>query len=308
MRNIKLNLQLFADEAVAEAPVGESAVQAQTGVTDAIPARRGRKENPLANVQYGRDAGQAAAVKQQSGNAEKIPFKQLIEGDYKQDFHNHVQGIMQERFRRNDALQKNVDQLMPVLMNLGQRYGVDMAELNEGSIAALSEKLNADDSYLEKEAMSRGMSKEGLKLLLDVENREKMLAERERRTQAQQNYERHIQQLSQQAEAAGINLREEMNNPEFVRLTSPGVGVPVTLAYNLVHQEEILQNGMQYAAKQGAQRVAQAVQSGQTRAIENGMARKGTSTIYKPNPSDLTSKDRAEIRRRVRNGDKSISF
>ena len=313
MSRIKLNLQLFSEVATAaSAPAAESvqpAAQAQSGVTDANPARRGRKENPLANVQYGRQAsqGQAAAVTQQEVTMRR-PFKELIDGEYKEDFHNHVQGIMQERFRKNDELQKNVDRLRPVLMSLGQRYEVDMTELNESSIASLAEKLNADDEYLEKAAMERGMSKEGYKLFLDVQNREKILNEREKQTQAQQNFERHIQSLSQQADALGIDLRAEMQNKEFMRLTSPNVGVPVELAYRLVHQEEILKNGMQYAAQQGAQRVAQAVQSGQARAVENGMTRKGSSVIYKPNPRDLTTKDREEIRRRVRSGDKSISF
>ena len=308
MSRIKLNLQLFSEVATAaSAPAAESvqpAAQAQSGVTDANPARRGRKENPLANVQYGRQAsqGQAAAVTQQE--VTRRPFKELIDGEYKEDFHNHVQGIMQERFRKNDELQKNVDRLRPVLMSLGQRYEVDMTELNESSIASLAEKLNADDEYLEKAAMERGMSKEGYKLFLDVQYREKLLNERE--TQAQN--ERHIQSLSQQADALGIDLRAEMQNKEFMRLTSPQVGVPVAMAYNLIHQKEILENGMQYAAQQGAKRVAQAVQSGQARAVENGMARKGSSVIYKPNPRDLTPKDREEIRRRVRSGDKSISF
>lgn len=312
MARIKLNLQLFSEVATAaSAPAAESvqpAAQAQSGVTDANPARRGRKENPLANVQYGRQASQGQAAAVASQEVTRRPFKELIDGEYKEDFHNHVQGIMQERFRKNDELQKNVDRLRPVLMSLGQRYEVDMTEINESSIASLAEKLNADDDYLEKAAMERGMSKEGYKLFLDVQNREKLLNEREKQTQAQQNYERHIQSLSQQAEAAGIDLRAEMQNPDFMRLTSPQVGVPVAMAYNLIHQKEILENGMQYAAQQGAKRVAQAVQSGQARAVENGMARKGSSVIYKPNPRDLTTKDREEIRRRVRSGDKSISF
>ena len=316
MRNkLKLDLQLFADEmpgsAVSGAQVGtETAAGSETGVTDAIPARRGRKENPLANVQYGRAAApqQAAAAETQEAKPERTPFKQLIEGDYKEDFHNHMQGILQERFKKNDQMQRQVDNLMPVLMGLGQRYGVDMSQLNDDSIKALKEKLDADDDHLEKEALEKGMSKEGYKLYLEVQNREKILAEKERRTQAQQDFERHFQQLDAQAKPLGIDLRKEMQNPEFMRLTSPGVGVPVEMAYKLIHQQEILENGMQYAAQQGAQRVAQAVQSGQVRAIENGMARKGGNVIYKQNPRDLTAKDREEIRRRVRAGDESIVF
>lgn len=307
---LRLNLQMFAEEAAAataaEAPAAPAA-EANTGVTDAIPARRGRKENPLANVQFGRrPVEEAAAPQTQEVKTERTPFKQLIEGEYKEDFHSSVQGIIQERFKKHELVQKNMDNLMPVLLSLGQRYGVDMGEVNETTIKALKEKLDADDDYLEKQAMERGMSKEGYKLLLDVQNREKVLNEREQRTQAQQNYERHIQQLSQQAEAAGIDLRKEMQNPEFMRLTSPGVGVPVQMAYNLIHQEEILKSGMQYAAKQGVQKVAQAVQSGQSRAVENGMQRKGANVIYRDDPSKLTKAEREEVKRRVRAGEKIV--
>lgn len=312
---LKLNLQMFAEEAPAaeSAPTAESTQttqEAQAGVTAAIPARHGRKENPLANVQFGRRPAEeeAAALQSTEQKTERIPFEQLIKGEYKEDFHNSVQGIMQERFKKNAAMQKQVDAMMPMLMSLGQRYGVDMAELNEGSIKALSDAVAADDDHLEKEAMAHGMSKEGYKLMLDLQNREKILNERERRSQEQQNFENHINRLTQQATAIGIDLRQEMMNPEFVRLTSPGVNVPVEMAYRLVHQDEILKGGMQYAAQQGAQKVAAAVQAGKSRTVENGMKRKGANVIYKEDPTKLTKEEREELKRRVRAGDTSIVF
>ena len=312
---LKLNLQLFAEEvpAAQSAPAAETTQtpqEAQTGVSAANPARHGRKENPLANVQFGRRPAeeQAAAVQSTEMKTERIPFEQLIKGEYKEDFHNSVQGIMQERFKKNAAMQKNVDSLMPMLLSLGQRYGVDMGELNENSIKALSEKVAADDDYLEKEAMANGMSKEGYKLMLDVQNREKILNEREKRSQEQQDFVNHINHLAQQASVMGIDLRQELLNPEFKRLTSPGVNVPVEMAYRLVHQDEILKGGMQYAAQQGAQKVAAAVQAGKSRAIENGMQRKGANVIYKEDPKSLTKQEREELKRRVRAGDTSIVF
>ena len=144
--------------------------------------------------------------------------------------------------------------------------------------------------------------------LLDVQNREKILNERERRSQEQQNFENHINHLTQQAAAIGIDLRQEMLNPEFVRLTSPGVNVPVEMAYRLVHQDEILKGGMQYAAQQGAQRVAAAVQAGKSRTVENGMQRKGANVRYIVDPKKMTKEERDELKRRVRAGDTSIVF
>lgn len=314
MKNrIKLNLQLFADEnaAAESAPAAESTQTeaTQTGVTAANPARRGRKENPLANVRYGRqpDMEQDAAAQSTQKRAERPTFKQLIDGEYKNDAHEYVQGILQERFKKNAVMQKNMDDLMPVLLSLGQRYGLDMAEVNENSIKALKEKLDADDDHLEREAMARGMSKEGYKLLLDVQNRERILQQKEKRTLENERFEQHIQNLTQQAEKIGIDLRKEMQNDEFVRLTSPGVGVPVERAYRLIHQDEILQGGMQYAAKQSAESVAKSVASGQKRIAENGMTRKGANVIYRSDPRTMSKADRDEINRRAALGEK-ISF
>lgn len=314
MKNrIKLNLQLFADEnaAAENVPAAESTQTeaTQTGVTAANPARRGRKENPLANVRYGRqpDMEQDAAAQSTQTRAERPTFKQLIDGEYKNDAHEYVQGILQERFKKNAVMQKNMDDLMPVLLSLGQRYGLDMAEVNENSIKALKEKLDADDDHLEREAMARGMSKEGYKLLLDVQNRERILQQKEKRTLENERFEQHIQNLTQQAEKIGIDLRKEMQNDEFVRLTSPGVGVPVERAYRLIHQDEILQGGMQYAAKQSAESVAKSVASGQKRIAENGMTRKGANVIYRSDPRTMSKADRDEINRRAALGEK-ISF
>ncbi len=316
----RLNLKLFDGEAapaMEAAAVPAAAEGTQTGVTAVTPARRGRKENPMANVQYGRQAGmdQAAADQTQSTGVQtgKIPFKQLIEGDYKEDMHAHVQGILKERFKKNAETEKQLDGLRPIILSLGQRYGVDMAEMNEDSIKALSEKLAGDRSHLTQRAMELGISEDAVARLDDIEVREKMLRENERRTQQEQQLRNHYVGLVRQAEqlraeVPDFDLDKELENPDFFRLTRPGSGLNVKDAFYLAHRDEIMRGGMQAAAEQSVQRVAQAVQSGQSRAVENGMRRKGTNAPWKQNVKDLNSKDLAEIRRRVRAGDTSITF
>lgn len=320
MAKIDLNMRLFDGETaptMEATAVPAAAEGAQTGVPAANPARRGRKENPLANVQYGRQAGmdQAAADQMQSTGTqtEKIPFKQLIEGDYKEDMHAHVQGILRERFKKNAETDRHMEGIRPILLNLGQRYGVDMDVLSDESIKALADKVSQDKSHLTQRAMQLGISEDAVARLDDIEVREKMLRENERRTQQEQQARNHYIGLMRQAqelqqEVPGFDLERELEDKEFFRLTRPGGGLSVKDAYYLVHRDEIMRSGMQYAAQQGAQKVAQAVQSGQSRAVENGMQRKGTNAVYKQNPKDLNSKDLAEIRRRVRAGDTSISF
>lgn len=319
MEKIRLNLKLFDGEAPAapEAAAAPTAEGSQTGVTAANPARRGRKENPMANVQYGRQVGmdQAAADQTQSTGvqSERIPFKQLIEGEYKDDMHAHVQGILKERFKKNAETEKQLEGIRPILLSLGQRYGVDMAELSDDSIKTLSEKIAGDKSHLTQRAMQLGISEEAVARLDDIEVREKMLRETERKTQQEQQLRNHYVGLVRQAEQLkaeipGFDLDRELENPDFFRLTRPGSGLNVKDAYYLAHRDEIIRGGMQAAARQSVQRVAQAVQSGQSRAVENGMQRKGVNAVYKQNPKDLNSRDLAEIRRRVRAGDTSITF
>ena len=51
----------------------------------------------------------------------------------------------------------------------------------------------------------------------------------------------------------------EMQNPEFARLTAPGVNVDALTAYRVVHQNEIAGAEMQFAAQKSAERIANAV-------------------------------------------------
>lgn len=62
---------------------------------------------------------------------------------------------------------------------------------------------------------------------------------------------------------------------------------------------------MQYAAQKSAQRIAASVQANGRRPAENG-ANGAAAATNKSDPRNLTKEDRAEIRRRVRNGEKIV--
>jgi hypothetical protein len=98
----------------------------------------------------------------------------------------------------------------------------------------------------------------------------------------------------------------ELKNPAFARLTAPGVGIDVQTAYETVHLADIKAQGMQYAAQQTAQRMANAVRSNSMRPVENGLNGAQSASTVKSDPRNLTRADRAEIRRRVANGEKIV--
>ena len=61
-----------------------------------------------------------------------------------------------------------------------------------------------------------------------------------------------------------------MQNPTFVRLTSPSVGLSVEDAFYAVHRKEMQFQSMQVAAQQTKQMVSNAIQSGTHRPDETG--------------------------------------
>ena len=84
----------------------------------------------------------------------------------------------------------------------------------------------------------------------------------------------HMQNLERQAQALqvsypGLDLRKELCNPMFSRLTSPGVGLSVEDAFYTVHRRELQDAAMQAATRQ----VTQTIASGARRPQENGLSR-----------------------------------
>lgn len=318
MENTRFDLQIFAEggagdggaAAGGQAAAAGSAQQAENG-----PVARGRRrENPLANVQYGRrqevTPQVAPAGKQQAaeGQTTRASFDELIAGDYKQDYQQRLQAHINDRLKsRNERDQ----QLTPILQMVAQRYGMDASDVSKLDLTALHDKIADDASQYEAEALERGMEPETLAKLKKLERMEAEKA-RMREQQAQQSQiQAHLQRLVQQGEQLrqlypGFDLEKELQNPAFVRLTAPNVGVDLRTAYEVVHRDEMRGAEMQFAASKAAQRVSASVAANGRRPAENG-TQAAAAAITKSDPRTLSSADREEIRRRVRNGEK-ISF
>ena len=85
---------------------------------------------------------------------------------------------------------------------------------------------------------------------------------------AQSEIWEHLRSLERQGEelrrqVPGFDLRSELENPVFLRLTAPGVGVSVADAYYVVHRREL-----QEAAER---KMANAIRAGSLRPRENGI-------------------------------------
>lgn len=310
------DLQLFA-EGGAGAAGGDGGAAAgagdATGVT--VPAAEGRKQrrtNPLANVKYGVQQEQAqggvAAANVEAANTVdgKESFEDLIKGKYKSEFDARVQDIIRSRFKQNGEMEERLNSLNPLLEGLGRLHNIDPSDIQQ-----LTDVVLNNDALYEEEAMERGMSIEALKAVKQMERENETLKQREQQSIAETRMREHFDKLAKQADEAkqlypGLDLMAEMQNPTFARLTAPGVGVDVRTAYEVVHREQLRGAEMQFAAQKSAERMANAVRANGMRPVENGMNSQQTASPVKTDPRTLTKADRAEIKRRVANGEKIV--
>ena len=233
----------------------------------------------------------------------KISFDELIKGEYKQDFDARVQNILRERFRKNDEASAR---MQPLFQALGKKYNVDASDLD-----ALTKAIDGDDSLYEQEAMERGMSVESLKAIKQIERENAVLRKREETNQQEMQIRQHLDGLARQGEELkklypGFDLQTELRNPEFLRLTSPGVNVSVRTAYEVVHRDEMRGAEMQFAAQKSAERLSNSIRSNSRRPSESGLGSGQERGEVKTDPRTLSKADRAEIKRRVARGEKIV--
>ena len=315
MDNIKhsrmlLSLQFFAEGAGsgdggtgAEGATGE-------GVTAAGSQKKGAKSNPLANVVYGIQPTETTASGVESSAAKvtetataedrNAKFEELIKGEYKDLYDARMQDTIQKRLKGTKETVEKYNALAPTLEMLGKKYGVDV-----GDIEALNRAIEEDDTYYEAEALEKGITVEHLKELrrLQKENAEfKRMREKEAEDQRYAGWLDQAKNLT--SVYPSFNLDVELANPQFSALLNSNVDMRT--AYEVVHKDDIITAAMQFAVKQAEQKLANKVIANRTRPSENGNSSQG-ATVAKSNVSQLTKADRAEVMRRVANGEK-ISF
>lgn len=324
MDDLILNLHLFdgGDAGAGGNGTAAAAPGAQTGAENGNMAvnqelatlnEKRLKRNPLADVRYGRQPeamqqGAAAVAGQEGagGAPEEETFEQLISGRYKEDFGRKVQGIIADRLKNAKGAEEKLGKLAPAMEALAAKYGVAADDIDE-----LVAHVTDDDSLYEDEAAARNLDVATLKQIKALE-RDKEQNDRYRaQTEAERKMQSHFQRLVEQGEKLkekfpGFNLQEEIKNPEFVRLTSPEVGIDVSTAYQVIHRDEIMPAAMQYAVQKSQQKMANAIQANARRPVENGAGGAQGQADVRDDPRKWTRADRAEVRRRVANGEKIV--
>lgn len=307
----KFDLTLFAEGgAGAGAAGGEGASGADTGATEEVAAptnpNRRRRENPLAHVKYGKQpqTEAPAATGEEEQTDPEAEWKAARE-KHKEYFNRDTSAIVQDRLKNSKQAEATLAKLAPIFEGLGKQYGKEATDI-DGILAAYTD----DDSLYEEEAAAAGMSVSAFKQLKQLQADKAAREEQDARTLQEQQFRTHIEGLITSFDRdvksvfPGADLRTELQNPQFQRLTSPEVGVSAKDAYWLIHRAEIESQAMQVVAKKAQQQMSLSIQSGMSRPVENGSRNVSPALEIRDDPSKWSKADREEVKRRVRNGER----
>ena len=335
MNRIVLDLQYFAEEgaAAAGAPAGAEGLGIGNAAENSAPApvRMGdtladgtkvpsarvaaaleqqmRRHPELRNVygqggtqQQAQEAPQPEQAEQPQTDTIQARWEQAKKGEFKELYGQDVQRAVQERFKNQADAQQQLDALQPMLQVLMKR--ADTKDLDE-----LKRLIVEDDSNYEEEAEARGMTVEGYKDFLAMQEENRRLKQEEE----QNNLKGHIAGLMQQGEELkkifpDFDFLTEMQNEQFRNATSPEGGMTVKQAYYAIHGDELMPQMLGYGMKRAQEQMGQTIQAQRQRPAEGAMRGQAQQAAsLKINPANLTRKERDRIRNLIHGG-ANVSF
>ena len=323
-----LNLQLFAGEGAGDggaegAATGDNSAAAghQRLLELGVPADKLRKNRAYklntptpGTVEAGQEKApeqkqeQAAAAanpteeKKTDATPARMSWDEIMADP---EYNKQMQATIRARLKSADGAEQTLGKLTPALEVLARKHGQDPANIDYD---ALAKAISDDESYYEDKALEMGVSVETAKKI-DQQERDTARQQREQqRTLEQQKFQQHIMKLEQQGEELKkvfpkFDLRTELQNPVFARMTSPNVGISVQDAYYAVHRNEIQTAAMQVTAQKTAQKISNAIQSGSRRPNENGTSGQAPSVTTFDYRS-MSPEQRKALKARIHSGEK----
>ena len=270
MRHYHLILNLFGEGGAAAGGEGG------TGVAEGV-----------------QDAAQATEV-QTLDRAAK--FKELIKGEYKDEFQRMMQDNLNRRFKETDELRRQNEAVRPLLELMAGKYGVQ---------EAIREAAEADDGYYEEEAAEKGLTVEQLKRFKAMERENAQLKEaaqeRERVERANQVQARWAKESEDtKAIYSGFDFTTEAQNPQFANLLK--AGVDVRTAYEVTHHDDIISGAMQFAVQQTQEKTVKDIRTRGLRPDEGALGARSAGDGHM-DVSKLTRQQRAELAKRALRGE-----
>ena len=187
-----------------------------------------------------------------------------------------------------------MEKLSPALELIAGRYGIQANDDGSYDAEAITKAIQDDDSYYEQKAFDMGVDVETAKRIEKLETENKRNEELLQKQQRDQQLREHFLKMQQQAQDVqsimpGFRLEDAINDPTFVRLTSPEVGMTVKQALWALHGDEIQQQSVNALAQRMKIDAANAIRSG-IRPRENGNSTAAVSA--NPDLKKMNKEDR----------------
>ena len=329
-----LNLQLFAGEGTGGDGGGEAATTGDNATAAAeqrlrelgVPEAKIRKsaskvasKMPTQTVKTAEVAPKEEANVESAATEEKpttedtkdtAPTRMSWDEIMKDpEYNKEMQAVVRSRLKSEKSAEEALGKMAPAIEVMARKYGLDAKNMD---YEALAKAINDDDAYYEDKALEMGVSVETAKKVDQLERdtaREKAL---EQRNLEEQKIQQHFVRLEQQAEAMKkvfpkFDLRTELRNPAFARMTSPNIGISVEDAYYAIHRNEIQTATMQVTAQKTAEKISNAIQSGSRRPDESGSSSQAPS-VSTFDYRNASREQREALKKRIRaaaaNGEK----
>ena len=335
----KMNLQYFAEGGGDGGAAGEGGAEATPAVQEpalrpaqerlarrsgalrskaspAVPAQETASE-PAQEAQP-QESGKPEAEEEnpQEQKAEKTPeekrkaFGELVRGEYS-DIFNEV--MQQAIIKAGEAVHAD-PKAAALRQALSEAYGVDGEDV-DGLIEAVKNGKVKDDAYYEELAQQRGVSVKTARELDKMESDLRRANDQNAKLQAAQQEAARQQRAAQiraqwDAEAAQLkaqypdfDLGEVLANEQVGELMRRGVSLPD--AYRAAYFNHIMEQATARTAQTVEQGVTARIQQRAARPGENG-TRPGGAVTTKFDISNTTRRQREELERRARRGEKIV--
>ena len=295
------NLQLFADgggdggdggsaSATAGDALGDKKESGEIEVPAFIPEKAKKYYQKAMEKHSGSTTG-ASTQKDDNGQAtndqsttEKLTYQDLIKSDeYKAEHEAFMKKAIGDRLKKYKGMEETLGKQKAMLDTVANKYGIDPGDDN--FLEALTEKIEADDSYYESYAMEHDITAQEARRIVTMERKAAQFDEQKAEMERQEQMRQHIMVLRQNAEKTkaqfpGFDLETEMQDERFRRLCAANNG-DTTAAFMACHYNEIISNTVQMASKQIQEQTAQAVASNRARPIENGLSSQAPSVVQR---------------------------
>ena len=300
----KLNLKMFDGAGGASSGTGDGTGTATSGANEGTSSGANNSKD-LSKVVYGKQPTVAEDTSSNTQDDAQSRYNEYRNGEGKDFINKEIENAVKRRFKDHSELKKSNDKMQSVMNAVAMKYGIDPTD-TDGILKAVAE----DESYYETAADEAGMSVEQYKKMKQLEAENAQLQAIRQEENRWNEFDVKYAEWSMQADCAkneypNLDLNTEMQNKDFFGLLTRGIDVKT--AYQVIHQDEIVQSAISTAT----QRTAQAVQQQTVNNIRSKGLRPDESAgssqagfTFKADPHKWTKADREEIAKRVARGEK----